>query len=171
MEVIVLKELIPVYYDSIHYALDHNETEKYRASFLENVACRDAIDKAIFDHYRDNRLNVAAAQDVVKQFGYERTLYILALTIQHKDQDGRFSRENKEWAKTYPMRHDPGSLSGYRYIVDRSHPGLVDLFLTQVRCEYAKEQEHKPSIRKGLKQNAEHVTAGKKPARQKEPEL
>ena len=144
-----MKELIPVYYDSIHYALDHNETEKYR----------------------DNRLNVAAAQDVVKQFGYERTLYILALTIQHKDQDGRFSRGNKEWAKTYPMRHDPGSLSGYRYIVDRSHPGLVDLFLTQVRCEYAKEQEHKPSIRKGLKQNAEHVTAGKKPARQKEPEL
>ena len=55
--------------------------------------------------------------------------------------------------------------------INKSHPGLVDLFLTQARREYAKEQEKKPSVREGLKLNAERVAAGNKPVKHKEPEL
>ena len=57
----------------------------------------------------------------------------LAATVQDKDWDARFSRENKAWARTVPM---PLAVDGAnrrsRWLVD-SHPGLVNLFVDQVR--------------------------------------
>ena len=112
-------------------------------------------------------------QQVLKQFDYERIFYVLANTIRQKDWDGRFSYDNKTWAKTIPVYEDSDGFGGdrnVRFVVDRSHPGLVDLFLTQARRDYAKEQEQKPSVRKSMKQNAEQTAAGHKPAKHKEPE-
>lgn len=38
------------------YAREHDELEQYRASYKANVACKEAIEAAIRDNYRDNCL-------------------------------------------------------------------------------------------------------------------
>lgn len=165
-----MKDQTPMYYNPLYYAAEHNELEQYRASHQTNIACRDAIEKAISAHYHDNRLDESAAREVVDQFGYERTLAVLARTIKERDWDGRYSADNKAWAKSIDVLPDPDTNNFFRYLVDKAHPGLVDLFLTQVRRDFAKEQEKKPSVRESLKQNAEQTAGGHKPAKRKEPE-
>ena len=68
----------------------------------------------------------------------DRTLYVLANTVWHKDWDGRISQDNKAWARTIPVYEDTDSW-GYdlntSFVVDKSHPGLTDIFLNQVRRE------------------------------------
>ena len=56
--------------------------------------------RRLADNYRDNRLGKDAVPQVIEQFGYTRSLYVLANTVQQKDWDGRFSPANKAWAKT-----------------------------------------------------------------------
>ena len=61
---------IPVYKHPATYAREHDELAAYRASNQANAACKEAIEAAIRDHYRDNRLDAAAVDQVVQQFGY-----------------------------------------------------------------------------------------------------
>ena len=130
---------LPVYPYPLDYAHENGELEQYRASHKANIACRDSIDTAIADNYRDNRLGHDAVKQVVEQFGYDRTLYVLANTVRQKDWDGRISRENKEWAKTIPVFEDMDKWGGDRcreFVVNQAHPVLLDLFTTQARHEY-----------------------------------
>lgn len=130
---------LPVYPYPASYAREHDELEQYRASHKANIACRDAIDTAVSDHYRDNSLGHGAVKQVVEQFGYDRTLYVLANTVRQKDWDGRISRDNKAWAQTIPVYEDKDGWGGDRrceFVVDRTHPGLLDLFTTQARRDY-----------------------------------
>ena len=129
----------PLYKYPATYAHEHDELEAYRASHKANIACRDAIDTAIRDNYNDNRLSKEAAKQVIADFGFDRTLYVLANTVREKDWDGRIDYKNKEWARTIPIFEDNNSFGDNRnreYIVDKSHPGLLDLFVTQARHEY-----------------------------------
>lgn len=147
----------PVYLQSGVYARDHGELDTFRASYQANVACRDAIDRAISENYHDNRLDTRSIyREVVGKFGAERVKHVLATTIQHKDWDQRFSRENRAWAQTVPMEASFGSRENDHsvyYVVDRSHPGLTDLFVSRFREEQAKEkdQPQKESILGKLK--------------------
>lgn len=130
----------PLYTQSGAYASEHGELDAYRSSNKANLACKEAIHSAIRDSYHDNCLDTKeAVRQVVDVFGYDRTFYILALTVRHMDWDGRFSRDNKEWAKTIPVPVDHDAWRNDRtvqYIVSQSHPGLVDLFLKQARKDY-----------------------------------
>ena len=92
------EELNPllVYLHSAAYAAKHGETDAYWLSDQANFSCKAAIEQAISAYYGDNRLDTAAAvQEVMEKFGPERMNFILANTIQHKDADGRISRDNK----------------------------------------------------------------------------
>ena len=83
---------------------------------------------------------------VIEQFGYTRTLYVLANTVQQKEWDGRFSPANKTWAKTVDIPPNPDGFGGERnldFVVD-GHPGLVDLFLSQARQDYLRLQPLTP---------------------------
>ena len=51
---------LPVYKHPASYAREHDELAAYRASNQANTACKEAIETAIRDHYRDNRLDTAA---------------------------------------------------------------------------------------------------------------
>ena len=90
----------PVYRHTFDYAVAHGEEKQYRDSFHANVACKGAIEKAISQHYKNNCMDALASQQVVHEFGFDRTLYVLANTIQLKDWDGRFSQDNKAWARS-----------------------------------------------------------------------
>ena len=130
---------LPVYRYPAEYAREHGEMDAYRASYKANVACKEAIEQAIADNYRDNCLGRDAVKQVVDGFGYERTLHVLANTIKHKDWDGRISDDNKQWAATQHVFEDMDGFSTDRniyYVVSKSHTGLIDLFATQARREY-----------------------------------
>lgn len=129
---------IPVYRYPASYARENNEMDAYRASRKACIACKEAIEKAVIDNYRDNVLSPAAAKQVVEAFGFERTMYVLAVTIRHKDWDGRFSRSNKDWALTQQVFEDLNGAwdSTGAYVVDKCHPGLTDVFTKTVRHDY-----------------------------------
>lgn len=136
-----MKDTTPIYFHSAAYAHEHGELDQYRASHKANIACKEAIEQAIADNYRDNRLDPACVQQVLQQFDYDRIFYVLANTVRQKDYDGRISRDNKTWAQTIPVCEDKNGFGYDRnvsFVVDRSHPGLMDLFLTQAR-DIAKE--------------------------------
>ena len=144
----------PVYSQSGAYAHEHGELNQYRASNRANIACKEAIESAIREHYHDNQLDSQAAAQVVDAFGLDRTMYVLANTVQRKDWDARFSLGNKEWAKTIPIQENADAWGADRncQFVVNSHSGLTDLFLSTVRQEYCQKQEkaHKPSVRAKL---------------------
>ena len=133
-----MKDKTPIYPHSVIYAREHDELPEYRASFKAHTACRDAIDAAISEHYRNNSLSTQAIKDVVAQFGFDRTLYVLANTVQHKDWDGRISNNNKQWAQGFPVVPDTSTMGNDRTMefVANSHPGLLDIFVREARHEF-----------------------------------
>lgn len=169
LEGINLKDKTPIYYNTAEYALVNGEAEQYQTSYHANISCKEAIEAAIENNYRNNSLGHGALQQVLNEFSYDRIFYVLANTIKKKERDGRISRENKVWAQTIPVCQDTENQQHY-FVVDRCNPGLVDLFLTQVRRDFAKEHEKKPSIHESMKQNTEQTATGHKPAKRKETE-
>lgn len=133
-----MKDNTPIYPYSATYAREHDELPEYRASYKANTACRDAIDAAISQHYRNNSLSSQAVKDVVAQFGFDRTLYVLANTARHKDWDGRFSMSNKQWARDFPVTTDINSMGDDQTVgfIANSHPGLLELFIRDARHEF-----------------------------------
>ena len=158
----------PLYFHSASYAAAHGEMEQYQASYQANLACKEAIERAISTHYGNNRLDSqAAVKEVLMKFGPERVQFLLANTVQHKEWDGRISHDSKVWAKTIPMPegNDTSRYSIY-LVVDKVNPGLTDLFLKQVRKSI--QEPEKGSILQKLKQEP----PARKPAapKKREPE-
>ena len=148
---------IPVYRQTGMYAREHGELEQFRQSNVANIACRAAIEKAIAENFDGMRLRADAAEPVLSEFGSERVMFVLANTVQHKDWDGRFSRENKAWAAAFPIEPDVvmGMDRRVQFIVN-SHPAVLDGFIRMAR-EVAQNQQsrsvrdqlaHKPALPK-----------------------
>lgn len=133
-----MKDKTPIYPHSAVYAREHDELPEYRASHKANIACRDAIDAAISKNYRDNCLSSDAVKEVVAQFGFDRALYVLANSVQHKEWDGRISNSNKQWAMGFPVIPDRSASGDDRTIdfISNSHPGLLDIFVREARHEF-----------------------------------
>lgn len=71
---------IPVYKQSAEYAIEHDELPTYRESFRVNMACRDALEAAIYESYHDYCLDTGkAAAQVAAQFGMERVRMCLPI--------------------------------------------------------------------------------------------
>ena len=85
-----------VYRQSISYARQHDEVQQYRESYRLNERCGDEINGAIAFHYDGMHLDDGAVEQVVAEYGLERTKYVLAAAIQIRDGDGRISRTNEE---------------------------------------------------------------------------
>ncbi len=149
----------PVYCQSFDYAQERHEDTLYWASYKENMACKQAIEAAIRDGFDGMSLSKQGAKEVVKEFGAQRVSFVLACTIQQKPWEGRFSQSNKAWAATIPQAAPETS----RDCMVESHPGVLNVFISQARKEMdaaAREQpreqpkEKKPSIRAQLTANA-----------------
>ena len=145
----------PVYPYPREYAVENDELDKYRLSRKASIACKEAIEQAIGEHYANNSLDTAAAvKQVVDAFGYDRMMYVLAVTVKHKDWDGRISQSNKQWAATMPVFEDKTDGSADQnvfLVVDKAHPGLTDLFVREARKAQAREKEQaqqKPTPKK-----------------------
>ena len=86
---------IPVYQHTGTYAREHGELEQFRNSFRANIACKEAIEAAIREHYRNNCLDSEAPKQVVDQFGYDRVFHVLANTVKQMAQTVAYLQENE----------------------------------------------------------------------------
>ena len=124
----------PVYRESYQYAVDNEESGSFWTSHRCNVDCRNAIDEAIADHFDGYSLQSSASEAVLNRFGEERTLYVLANSIQLLRDDGRISRKNIQWADETSIPHEtPQDNDIRRRFLVRTHPGLFDLFTKVTR--------------------------------------
>ena len=64
------------------------------------TSCKEAIEASISEHYRDNRLDRDAVPQVIEQFGYTCTLYVLANTVQQKEWEDVYKRQVKQLERT-----------------------------------------------------------------------
>ena len=146
---------LTVYRETAEYAVNNGEIDLYRRSMRANVECRMAIEDAIADGYDGLRLDTSSVKDIIKQFGAERVEYVLANTVQQKDWDGRFSHDNKAWAKGISVCPENRAA----FSVGRPHPGLTDMFVSAARKEFreAEKTAEKPSIREQLKTIAKEL--------------
>ena len=134
-DMLTAQKALPVYNHSGSYAREHDELEAYRASRNANMACRNAIDDAISRHYDGFTLDFAGAREVIDSFGFERTLYVLANTIQRHDWDKRFSPDNRAWANSVDICENRDDFNGDKRLefTLRSHHGLINMFTSEVR--------------------------------------
>ena len=101
------------------------------------VECKNAIEQAIAEKFDGYTLPRDTAEDVIRQYGKERVELVLANTITHLSHDGRFSPNNKEWAKKLVPSADWQTRD---YIVT-SHPAVLDGFTNQARRYIERDRE------------------------------
>ena len=106
------------------------------------LKCKEAIEKAIAENFDGTTLPRDTAKGVIEQYGKERVEYVLANTITHLAHDGRFSVNNKEWAKGIV----PSAEWNTRDLIVTSHPAVLDGFTNQARRyqELDREPEKQP---------------------------
>lgn len=160
----------PLYMQNGAYAREHGELDQYRESRRLNVACKDAIEKAVADNFDGMHLNPGAVKPVVDQFGEERVAYVLASTIQMKDWDGRFSPSNKEWAASVPIGEAISPFGNDRRLewTVESHPAVLDGFVRIFR-EEVQEQAREQEAEKPL--TADEITNFKEISREYYPHM
>lgn len=124
-----------VYRYTAGYAGENGEMDACHASRKENIACREAIEKAIRENFDGMHLKQEAVEPVMEAYGAERVAYVLASTVKYMEHDGRFSGSNKLWAHTIQgLRDDDGqSRDAGCDIAVASHPGVLDLFINLAR--------------------------------------
>lgn len=126
-----MDKYVPLYLFSLKEAKEYEEVDKWRKSHSANCDCARTIERAIRDNYKNNVLE-KCINDIVKAYGLDRVNWVLANTIQQNKTDGRFSEDNKKWAKDIWI---PREEHCWQFVVD-SHPGLVDLLINQARDYY-----------------------------------
>lgn len=162
---------IPLYRQSGEYAREHGELDVFRTSRQANVACRMTIETAILAGFDGKHLH-ADVKGVLAEFGPERVTYVLAATIQRKDWDERFSRDNKAWAAAVPMFEPDDRRDSY---IINIHSTVVNGFVDMARKEMAAMREQpeqsakRPSIKAQLA--AKPVPGGQPAAKPKDREV
>ena len=119
---------VPLYEWPLEEAIHNNEQGLWRESYKENCDRARVIERAIGEHYHDNVLE-DCVQPLIERYGFDRVNWVLANTVQQKMQDGRFSQNNKAWARGIYIPRDDVR---WHFCVE-SHPGLTDIFLNQAR--------------------------------------
>lgn len=114
--------MIPLYRYSAETAKHNGDLDTWRESRNENIRCRDFLDKQIGEKFDGMSLPDECVENTVKEFGYDRTMWVIANTIQNRKGDGRFHSRNTEWAKRFNI---PDAHRNYEFAL-RSHSCLVD---------------------------------------------
>ena len=171
----------PVYRHTAAYARESGELEAWRASHRENIACCEAIDKAIAKHFDGAHLDRQALSTVFDAYGAERVYYVLANSVITKEYDGRFSRDNRAWAQAENVAVERTEFGYTRNdeFACRSHPAVLDGYIQMARREtetpaieksaiipYPSGQSGRQSIRSLLQEKQAQTRADSAPQKQ-----
>lgn len=127
---------VPLYSETLEYALDNDEFDQWKASHKANMSCKNAIEEAIREGFDGFYLADNAAKKVLSKFGPERVSHVLAVTLRSHSHDLRYSAVNQAWAATIPAFETEKNHVDYAIT---SHPAVLNGFVTQVRHELAAE--------------------------------
>lgn len=127
-----MPERAVLYKYSMQEAVRYGEKALWKESYKENCICARSIEASIRENFDGMSLKQDCAKSVISQFGFERVMWVLANTIKEKHQDGRFSADNREWARSFFI---PRENHCQDYSVE-SHPAVLDGFINQVRQEW-----------------------------------
>lgn len=142
------KQYPPVYRHTLAYAVEHSAADEYLDSRRLNIQCKQAVEDAIRNNFDGLRLADAVAEPVLVEYGQERLSFVLACSVRYNSEDGRISRDTKEWAESIeiPDNISRGIDANRDYVVD-SHPGVLDVFITMARKRFAElEQMQEPGM-------------------------
>ena len=126
-----MSEYVPLYLYSLQNAEEMDEVKQWRESHRENCKCANDITEAIHDNYHNDRLE-DCVQPLIEKYGFDRVNWVIANTICEGIHDGRYSPENKKWARSFDVMKDDHNW----LFCATSHPGLVNLFADQLRAAW-----------------------------------
>lgn len=109
----------PLYLYSLKEAAEWNEKDEWRESYLENCDCARAIERAIDEHYDGQRLN-SCAQEIIDRYGFDRVNFVLAATVRQGTHDGRYSEDNKKWARRFSVMDKENAWQYTLHLPDKS---------------------------------------------------
>ena len=143
-----------VYHESLNYAMNHGEADKYLESRRLDRECKEAIEETIRQNFDGMSLKDDIVKPLSEQYGSERIAFVLANTLQQESWDRRFSKDNKAWASEFSIPENivHGMDMNVELIVG-SHPVVLDGLISMFRREVL-EQE------KELSTGQEKVTSG-----------
>lgn len=137
---------VPIVTTSFVEARQNNRLDELWDSINASKACRDFIDKHLYDAY-ENRDLKGFVRQLEEQFGMERTMYTLAATVQLKSEDGRFTPEVKKEAVRFSFESDQFRL---RFLTEQ-HPvrlnHLYEVLIDRAR-DLAQAQAKQPELPK-----------------------
>ena len=119
--------------------------------------CGSDIEKGISTHFDGMHLNTDFIANLYALYGEERMNYVLANTVQMSESDGRFSPDNKAWAKEININN---AEDDRRTFYVNSHPALLDGFITAYRkhVKEFKEQLDKEENKEQMSENTRDYT-------------
>lgn len=121
-----------IYYGTATEARQAGALDQYRASAAMLRETRDSIDAAISASFDGFRLSRRCMDDVLQSCSAEAVAIILAVTLEGRRYDGRFSQENKSWGTGI---RQPGAAGGDRgcWFECRTHSAILDGFINLFR--------------------------------------
>ena len=125
-----MTEHVPLYRWPIKDAVHQTELEAWKASYDENCACARAMEEALAEAEESGGLKPDSAAPLLERFGFDRTMWVLAATIQEDRISPEYTRSNAYWA----LGIRPPDESLRRDYCVRHNPGLVDELTDQVRA-------------------------------------
>ena len=114
-------------------ARNRGELALWRASYLTNIDCKEAIEKSVRKHFDGSHLDNECLDEVLREYGYRRTAWVLANTIQQLEWRGRYSAGNKAWANQF---HIPPDESHNLSFVVTTYSAVLDGVVDQYRLAY-----------------------------------
>ena len=119
--------------------------------------CGSDIEKGISTHFDGMHLNTDFIANLYALYGEDRMNYVLANTVQMSDGDGRYSPDNKAWAKEININNADDDRRKF-YV--NSHPAILDGFITAYRkhVKEFKEQLDKEENKEQMSENTRDYT-------------
>ena len=120
--------------------------------------CKNAIESTIAEKFDGFILPRNTADAIVNEYGMECAEFVLANTIRHFDYDGRFSLNNKEWAKGIVAENEWQNND----LLLITHPAVLDGFTNQARRYInvlrEKQREAESTVEKSVQEQNENAT-------------
>lgn len=126
------KEYPYLYMNSAAEAKRYDELDRWRESHRANVACKKAIEDAIRRDFDGMYLKDTCVRSVLSEYGFKRTEWVLANTVQQKPEDDRFRPDSRKWANAF---HIPRENHNSDFVVE-SHSEVLNGFIQNFRQEF-----------------------------------
>lgn len=91
--------------------------------FKELQKCKQVFQSAIAENFDGMWLKEGFLDGLIERYGLQKLLYLCALTIVGHEWDGRYSKKNKEWARTIKIEE----AESIRWQLElNTHPAVLD---------------------------------------------